>query len=35
MLSEDYFPSHRVVGDEGAFEEERRVFYIAITRVKD
>ncbi|MBA7506925.1 ATP-dependent DNA helicase PcrA [subsurface metagenome] len=35
MLSEDYFPSHRVVGDEGALEEERRVFYVAMTRAKD
>ena len=35
MLSEDYFPSHRVAGDENAFEEERRVFYVAITRAKD
>jgi len=35
MLSEDYFPSHRVVGDENAFEEERRVFYVAVTRAKD
>ena len=35
MLSEDYFPSHRVVGDEDALEEERRVFYVAMTRAKD
>ena len=35
MLSEDYFPSHRVVGDKEAFEEERRVFYVAMTRAKD
>lgn len=35
MLCEDYFPSSRVVGDNEAFEEERRVFYVAITRAKD
>ncbi|MFX1312998.1 MAG: 3'-5' exonuclease, partial [Promethearchaeota archaeon] len=35
MLCEDFFPSSRVVGDPEAFEEERRVFYVAITRAKD
>jgi len=35
MLSEDYFPSHRVIGDSEAYEEERRVFYVAMTRAKD
>jgi DNA helicase-2/ATP-dependent DNA helicase PcrA len=35
MLCEDYFPSSRVVGDSEAFEEERRVFYVAVTRAKD
>lgn len=35
MLSEDYFPSHRVIGDDNAFEEERRIFYVAMTRAKD
>ncbi len=35
MLSEDNFPSSRAVGDLEAFEEERRVFYVAITRSKD
>lgn len=35
MLSEDMFPSGRVIGDAEAFEEERRVFYVAITRAKD
>ncbi len=35
MLSEDNFPSSRAVGDTEAFEEERRVFYVAITRAKD
>jgi DNA helicase-2/ATP-dependent DNA helicase PcrA len=35
MLCEDSFPSSRVVGDLEAFEEERRVFYVATTRTKD
>ena len=35
MLCEDLFPSSRVIGDPEAFEEERRVFYVAITRAKD
>jgi DNA helicase-2/ATP-dependent DNA helicase PcrA len=35
MLCEDHFPSNRVVGDDKAFEEERRVFYVAATRAKD
>ncbi len=35
MLCEDLFPSSRVVGDAEAFEEERRVFYVATTRAKD
>ena len=35
MLCEDFFPSSRVVGDTEAFEEERRVFYVATTRTKD
>ena len=35
MLCEDFFPSSRVVGDPEGFEEERRVFYVAITRAKD
>jgi DNA helicase-2/ATP-dependent DNA helicase PcrA len=35
MLSEDAFPSSRAVGDPESFEEERRVFYVAITRAKD
>ncbi|MFX1236465.1 MAG: ATP-dependent helicase [Promethearchaeota archaeon] len=35
MLCQDYFPSSRVLGDEEAFEEERRVFYVAATRAKD
>ncbi|MFX1313081.1 MAG: 3'-5' exonuclease, partial [Promethearchaeota archaeon] len=35
MLCEDFFPSSRVIGDPEAFEEDRRVFYVAITRAKD
>ena len=35
MLCEDLFPSSRVYGDPDSFEEERRVFYVAITRAKD
>ncbi|MFX1279311.1 MAG: ATP-dependent helicase [Promethearchaeota archaeon] len=35
MLCEDYFPSSRVKGDSEGLEEERRVFYVAITRTKD
>ena len=35
MLCEDFFPSHRVVGDTEAYEEERRVFYVSLTRAKD
>jgi DNA helicase-2/ATP-dependent DNA helicase PcrA len=35
MLCEDLFPTSRVVGDDDAYEEERRVFYVAVTRAKD
>ena len=35
MLCEDSFPSSRIMGDDEAFEEERRVFYVALTRAKD
>ncbi|MFX1476854.1 MAG: ATP-dependent helicase [Promethearchaeota archaeon] len=35
MLNEDFFPSSRVKGDTEGLEEERRVFYVAITRTKD
>ena len=35
MLCEDSFPSSRVIGDADAYEEERRVFYVATTRTKD
>lgn len=35
MLCESFFPSHQVLGDQDALEEERRVFYVAVTRAKD
>jgi len=35
MLSENLFPSSRVKDNKEAFEEERRVFYVAITRARD
>ncbi|MFX1414380.1 MAG: ATP-dependent helicase [Promethearchaeota archaeon] len=35
MLCENFFPSSRTIGDIDAFEEERRVFYVAVTRAKD
>ena len=35
MLSQDYFPSSQVADDQDALEEERRVFYVAVTRAKD
>ena len=35
MLCEDSFPSSRSIGDPDSFEEERRVFYVALTRAKD
>ncbi len=35
MLCEDSFPSSRAIGDADAYEEERRVFYVATTRTKD
>ena len=35
MLCQDYFPSSQVAGDQEALEEERRVFYVAVTRAKD
>jgi len=35
MLCENLFPSSRTIGDTEAFEEERRVFYVAVTRAKD
>ncbi len=35
MLCDDHFPSSRVIAEEEAFEEERRVFYVGLTRAKD
>lgn len=35
MLSENLFPSNKVKADLETFEEERRVFYVAITRAKE
>ncbi|RME96301.1 MAG: ATP-dependent helicase [Verrucomicrobia bacterium] len=35
MLCDGMFPSHRSVEQEEALEEERRLFYVAITRAKD
>ncbi|MFX1311718.1 MAG: ATP-dependent helicase [Promethearchaeota archaeon] len=35
MLCEDSFPSSRTIDNPDTFEEERRVFYVAITRAKD
>lgn len=35
MLCEGFFPSSRIKGDQEEIEEERRVFYVAITRAKD
>ncbi len=35
MLCEDSFPSARVKNDPDELEEERRVFYVALTRAKD
>ncbi len=35
MLCNEFFPSSRVGEDDDAFEEERRIFYVAVTRAKD
>lgn len=35
MLVEDQFPSSKIAGDQDALEEERRIFYVAVTRAKD
>lgn len=34
-LEESIFPSKRAVNDQGSFEEERRLFYVGITRAQD
>ncbi|MCS6771377.1 MAG: UvrD-helicase domain-containing protein [Kiritimatiellae bacterium] len=34
-LSEGMFPSHRSMGDAESYAEERRLFYVAVTRAKD
>ncbi len=34
-MEEPIFPSRRAVTDQGHFEEERRLFYVGITRAKD
>jgi DNA helicase-2/ATP-dependent DNA helicase PcrA len=33
-LSQGQFPSHRSLDDEASYEEERRLFYVAVTRAK-
>ena len=35
MLCEDFFPLSRVIGNEDEIEEERRIFYVAVTRAKE
>ena len=35
MLSENLFPSNRVKNNTDAYEEERRVFYVGVTRAKE
>ncbi|GAF95279.1 unnamed protein product, partial [marine sediment metagenome] len=35
MLSDNLFPSSKVKINSPAFEEERRIFYVGITRAKD
>lgn len=34
-LAEGQFPHHKASQDETALEEERRLFYVAVTRCKD
>jgi DNA helicase-2/ATP-dependent DNA helicase PcrA len=34
-LNEDRFPNHRLSKNVGGIEEERRLFYVAVTRAKD
>ncbi|MCB1054386.1 MAG: ATP-dependent helicase [Acidobacteria bacterium] len=33
-LTDGHFPSHRAMGDEDAYEEERRLLYVAATRAQ-
>lgn len=33
-LADGSFPSHRALGEEGGMEEERRLFYVAVTRAR-
>ncbi|MGE3312546.1 MAG: 3'-5' exonuclease, partial [Limisphaerales bacterium] len=35
MLCDGLFPSARSLEDDSAIEEERRLFYVAVTRAKD
>ena len=35
MLTSGHLPSSYTLGDEQAYEEERRVFYVAVTRARD
>lgn len=34
-MADGMFPSHRSLESDGALEEERRLFYVAVTRAKD
>ncbi|WP_165226536.1 ATP-dependent helicase [Aquisphaera insulae] len=34
-LIEDTFPNHRVLNEPGGVEEERRIFYVAVSRAKN
>ncbi|MBI2984653.1 MAG: UvrD-helicase domain-containing protein [Candidatus Kerfeldbacteria bacterium] len=34
-LSEQYFPNPRALTEDGGLEEERRLFYVAVTRAKE
>lgn len=33
-LADSFFPNKRAMGEEGGIEEERRLFYVAVTRAK-
>ena len=35
MLCDGLFPSHRTLEEPEGLEEERRLFYVAVTRAKD